>query len=139
MLHYSSCANDMARENKRQTITANDVLAALVELEFEEFTPQLTSFLEAYRATEKTKKESKKSATVAKMVAGNKKAAAADEDDDDDDDDDEKDATTAAATTSPTIAAAAPAAAAAAAAADHEGTMIFYLHTMITVKWTRKG
>jgi len=29
VIYVTACANDIARENKRQTITANDVLAAI--------------------------------------------------------------------------------------------------------------
>jgi DNA polymerase epsilon subunit 3 len=121
IIYLTACANDFARENKRQTITANDVLAALTELDFQEFTPQLTTFLEAYRATERTKKETK--AAVAKnkgTTAGKSKAATAAGDDEDDDEEEEHDdGTPAAHTTSPTIAAAA-----AAAVANHEGTVV---------------
>ena len=82
IIYLTACANDFARENRRQTITANDVLAAIKvsrkseeqwyratghvdsqalcyvvtriftqELEFDEFTPELTSFLERYVKT----------------------------------------------------------------------------------------
>mmetsp|Transcript_1792 Transcript_1792/g.2479 ORF Transcript_1792/g.2479 Transcript_1792/m.2479 type:complete len:183 (-) Transcript_1792:84-632(-) len=61
VLYLTACANDFCRENRRQTITANDVLAAVTELDFDEFIPQLKTFLERYRAEEKTKKEKKKS------------------------------------------------------------------------------
>ena len=59
IIYLTSCANDFARENKRQTITANDVLAATKELDFEEFIPDMTSFLDNYRAMEKSKKDAK--------------------------------------------------------------------------------
>ncbi|OEU15310.1 hypothetical protein FRACYDRAFT_164395, partial [Fragilariopsis cylindrus CCMP1102] len=59
IIYLTACANDFARENRRQTITANDVLAAIKELEFDEFSPELTSFLEGYREAEKNKKDVK--------------------------------------------------------------------------------
>jgi len=66
VIYITACANDFARENRRQTITANDVLAAIKELDFDEFTPQLLSFLENYRSAEKTKRESKAKIAAAK-------------------------------------------------------------------------
>lgn len=59
IIYLTACANDFARENRRQTITANDVLAAIKELEFDEFTPHLTKFLDHYRELEKSKKQAK--------------------------------------------------------------------------------
>lgn len=59
VIYLTACANDFARESKRQTITANDILAAVTELEFDEFTPQLKAFLEQHRAEERKKKRDK--------------------------------------------------------------------------------
>eukprot|EP00536_Pseudo-nitzschia_multiseries_P004307 jgi/Psemu1/323416/estExt_fgenesh1_pg.C_710002 len=59
IIYLTACANDFARENRRQTITANDVLAAIKELEFDEFAPELVTFLGRYRELEKTKKDAK--------------------------------------------------------------------------------
>uniref|UniRef100_A0A7S2P9S8 Transcription factor CBF/NF-Y/archaeal histone domain-containing protein n=1 Tax=Leptocylindrus danicus TaxID=163516 RepID=A0A7S2P9S8_9STRA len=59
VIYLTTCANDYARENKRQTITANDILAAIKELEFDDFTPQLEAFLAHYRAEEQSKKDAK--------------------------------------------------------------------------------
>ncbi|CAJ1954612.1 unnamed protein product [Cylindrotheca closterium] len=70
IIYLTACANDFARENRRQTITANDVLAAVKELEFDEMSGDLQKFLEKYREAEKSKK-------VAKAAA--KKEAAEDE------------------------------------------------------------
>lgn len=69
IIYLTACANDFARENRRQTITANDVLAAVKELDFDEFTPKMQEFLEAYRATEKRKKDAKAKAAAAKAEA----------------------------------------------------------------------
>jgi DNA polymerase epsilon subunit 3 len=66
IIYVTACANDFAREGKRQTITANDVLAAMKELDFEEFAPEMTSFLENYRQAEKDKKNAKAAAAAAK-------------------------------------------------------------------------
>jgi DNA polymerase epsilon subunit 3 len=39
-------ANDFCKEGKRQTISAQDVLASMKELEFDDFTEPLEQFLE---------------------------------------------------------------------------------------------
>ncbi|KAL3943457.1 MAG: hypothetical protein SGBAC_002468 [Bacillariaceae sp.] len=62
IIYLTACANDFARENRRQTITANDVLAAVKELEFDEMSPDLQKFLEQYREAEKSKKVAKAAA-----------------------------------------------------------------------------
>lgn len=82
IIYLTSCANDFARENKRQTITANDVLAATKELEFDEFLPDMTKFLENYRAMEKSKKDAK--AKAAADRAGKSKENDEEEEDDND-------------------------------------------------------
>ena len=46
VLYLTACANDVAREGKRTTIVAKDVLAALKELEFDDFVPLMEKFLE---------------------------------------------------------------------------------------------
>eukprot|EP00588_Corethron_pennatum_P010751 CAMPEP_0194281144 /NCGR_PEP_ID=MMETSP0169-20130528/20018_1 /TAXON_ID=218684 /ORGANISM="Corethron pennatum, Strain L29A3" /LENGTH=295 /DNA_ID=CAMNT_0039026119 /DNA_START=38 /DNA_END=925 /DNA_ORIENTATION=+ len=62
IIYVTACANDFARENKRQTITANDILSAIKELDFEEFSPQLEVFLTRHREDEKRKKDAKNKA-----------------------------------------------------------------------------
>jgi DNA polymerase epsilon subunit 3 len=84
IIYLTSCANDFARENKRQTITANDVLAATKELDFEDFLPEMTSFLDNYRAMEKSKKDAKAKAAADK--AGKQKDNDGDDADEDDND-----------------------------------------------------
>jgi len=71
IIYLTACANDFARENRRQTITANDVLAAIKELEFDEFAPELTTFLERYRELEKTKKNIKAKAAAERAKEAN--------------------------------------------------------------------
>jgi histone H3/H4 len=45
IIYLTACANDFARENKRQTITANDVLAAIkVCTRYSEFVPLCCSY-----------------------------------------------------------------------------------------------
>lgn len=71
IIYLTACANDFARENRRQTITANDVLAAIKELEFDEFAPELTTFLERYRELERNKKDAKAKAAAERAKEAN--------------------------------------------------------------------
>ena len=80
IIYLTACANDFAREHKRQTITANDILAAVKELDFDEFTPQLESFIELHRVAEKKKKAEKATAKREKEEQGG------DENEEEDDD-----------------------------------------------------
>jgi DNA polymerase epsilon subunit 3 len=59
VLYLASCANDLAREGRRTTVSAKDVLGALHELDFDEFIPQMEKFLEQHRKEEQAKKEEK--------------------------------------------------------------------------------
>ena len=47
--HFSS-SNNLALQAKRKTLAANDVLSALSDMEFEEFVPELKTFLEGEAA-----------------------------------------------------------------------------------------
>ena len=88
----TTCANDYAREQKRQTITASDVLAAINELDFDEFTPQLEAFLAQYRADEQSKKDAKaKSKAALNTAQEESKASTATPMHDDEGEDDEDD------------------------------------------------
>lgn len=112
VIYLTACANDFARESKRQTITAVDIMKAvkvrmirsntdsfrnllfcgrnlyitynlftdttvfippsiitLQECDFDEFTPQLTEFLENHRKLEKEKRELKKTNAAAATAA----------------------------------------------------------------------
>uniref|UniRef100_A0A7S1UF20 Transcription factor CBF/NF-Y/archaeal histone domain-containing protein n=1 Tax=Phaeomonas parva TaxID=124430 RepID=A0A7S1UF20_9STRA len=78
-IHYlTTCANDFCRENKRATITANDIVAALKELEFEEMVEPLQKFLELHRAAESEKKAEKAKAKEAAEQKEGKAEPAAD-------------------------------------------------------------
>mmetsp|Transcript_19087 Transcript_19087/g.29428 ORF Transcript_19087/g.29428 Transcript_19087/m.29428 type:complete len:282 (+) Transcript_19087:47-892(+) len=59
ILYLTACANDVAREGRRTTIVAKDVIGALKELDFEEFVPSMERFLEGHRREERSKKEEK--------------------------------------------------------------------------------
>jgi DNA polymerase epsilon subunit 3 len=97
-IYLATCANDFARESKRQTITAKDVLSAIKELDFEEFTPQLEQFLLEHRKDEKRKKDAKAKAAAEKdsadveteeIVPGEEQEGALDMDEDDDETEDD--------------------------------------------------
>lgn len=59
VLYLTACANDVAREGRRTTIVAKDVLGALKELDFGDFVPLMEKFLEGHRKEEGRKKEEK--------------------------------------------------------------------------------
>ena len=44
--YVSTTANDICKEGKRQTISADDVIKAMEELEFNDMVPQLREYLE---------------------------------------------------------------------------------------------
>jgi DNA polymerase epsilon subunit 3 len=46
ILYITACANDFSRDGKRATVTANDVYAALKELDFEDMIEPLQDFLQ---------------------------------------------------------------------------------------------
>ncbi|KAL3810206.1 hypothetical protein ACHAXA_006346 [Cyclostephanos tholiformis] len=52
VLYLTACANDVAREGRRTTIVAKDVLGALRELDFGDFLPAMEAFLEGHRRDE---------------------------------------------------------------------------------------
>jgi len=88
VIYLTACANDFARENKRQTITANDILAAVKEVDFDEFTPKLTTFIEKHRKVEKAKRERKKSTEEANKTTTESPPEKEDEIQEEEDDDD---------------------------------------------------
>jgi len=61
--YISTTANDICKEHKRQTISAEDVIKAVEELEFEQFVPQLKEFLEAYKKANKERNQKKAEAS----------------------------------------------------------------------------
>lgn len=66
-IHFlSATANDICRESKRQTINADDVLKAVEELDFPEFSEPLMRCLAAFRKEQDAKKlDKRKSAGAA--------------------------------------------------------------------------
>jgi histone H3/H4 len=60
LLLLLSSANDFCQNSNRSTISANDVLMAMEELEFPDFTPQLKETLETFKKDQASKKAAKK-------------------------------------------------------------------------------
>ena len=67
IIYLTTCANDVCKDKKRQTVSAADVLQAFVELELDDMKETLQDFLTHFRAAEGTKRKEKGEA------AGNKK------------------------------------------------------------------
>jgi len=57
VLYATSCANNLAQKNKRKTLTANDVMDALDEMEFPTFLEPLKESLDAFKIEQKGKKD----------------------------------------------------------------------------------
>lgn len=57
VLYATSCANTFAVQHKRKTISANDVLDAVKEMEFDTFLEPLKTSLVAYKKEQQEKKE----------------------------------------------------------------------------------
>lgn len=62
ILYLTFISTEFCRENKRQTISARDVLAAIDEIEFDDWAEPLAACLKAFRAKEAVKKIAKKPA-----------------------------------------------------------------------------
>ena len=56
-MYLTTCANDICKDKKKQTVTAQDILAACGELELDDVKPQLEEFLAALRAHESGKRK----------------------------------------------------------------------------------
>jgi len=55
ILYISTIASDVSKEGKRSTVTAQDVITALKDLEFDEFVPNIEACLAAFREADKAK------------------------------------------------------------------------------------
>jgi DNA polymerase epsilon subunit 3 len=60
ILYLTTTANDICKSKKRSTVTANDVLEAISEIQFEEMLPQLNEFLAGARQKADDVKSQKK-------------------------------------------------------------------------------
>jgi DNA polymerase epsilon subunit 3 len=84
-IHYlTAAANDNCKDAKRQTISADDILTALNELEFGELVEPLKQSLEAFKAENREKNKKKQEAGM-KRKSGTGAAAAAEEEEADGD------------------------------------------------------
>ncbi|XP_069121249.1 DNA polymerase epsilon subunit 3-like [Argopecten irradians] len=90
VLYATSCSNNFALKGKRKTITAQDVMSAMDDMEFEHFVEPLQQCLDAYRQGQKNKKEAaserKRKSQVETTVVEEYEEENGGEDDDDDDD-----------------------------------------------------
>ena len=59
IIYLTTCANDVCKDKKRQTVSAADVLQAFAELELEEMKDTLQDFLAHFRQAEGTKRKDK--------------------------------------------------------------------------------
>ncbi|BFZ20639.1 hypothetical protein BsWGS_23678 [Bradybaena similaris] len=59
VLYATSCSNNFALKNKRKTITAQDILSAMEDMEFEQFIEPLQQCQEAFRNEKLEKKKDK--------------------------------------------------------------------------------
>ncbi|XP_071495908.1 DNA polymerase epsilon subunit 3-like [Diadema antillarum] len=91
VLYATSCANTHAIKGKRKTLNATDVFSALEDMEFEEFIEPLKANLEAFRASQKGKKEASEQRKRNREDQDTSKEGDEDDDEEDDDDDDEED------------------------------------------------
>lgn len=65
IFYLTHCANDFKADAKRSTINANDVMAALTELDFGDLQEPLEEFMEIYRKEQKEEATRKKAAKTA--------------------------------------------------------------------------
>ncbi|XP_078495806.1 transcription factor CBF/NF-Y/archaeal histone -2 [Ciona intestinalis] len=71
VLYCTSCANNFALQQKRKTLKDTDVIAALEDMEFEEFVPLLKDYLETYKMEQKNKKSATEKRKKAKEALEN--------------------------------------------------------------------
>lgn len=57
VLYATSCANNMALQHKRKTLTASDVMEAIEEMEFSSFLKPLQEGLDSFKREQKGKKD----------------------------------------------------------------------------------
>jgi DNA polymerase epsilon subunit 3 len=85
-IHYiTATANDISRDHKRSTISAEDVMSAIEECDFGELAGEVRATLQSFQTAKRAKKSSA-------GPSGGEKTGEGDEDKEDDDDDDEEDA-----------------------------------------------
>ncbi|CAI5468175.1 unnamed protein product [Closterium sp. Yama58-4] len=76
-IHYlTATANDVCRSNKRQTVSAADVLASIEDIQFPEFLPALQSTLQALRNEKREKRKGKMEKRLRAVILSTSKNAA---------------------------------------------------------------
>ncbi|XP_071517969.1 DNA polymerase epsilon subunit 3 isoform X2 [Panulirus ornatus] len=68
VLYTTSTANTLAQKNKKKTVSAQDVLNAMKEMEFDKFIEPLQESLEVHRKSQQSKKEQKEAKAKAKKA-----------------------------------------------------------------------
>ncbi|GAB1606476.1 DNA polymerase epsilon subunit 3-like isoform X1 [Argonauta hians] len=66
VLYATSCSNNFALRSKRKTITAQDVLSAMQDMEFDQFLDPLKMCLDSFRREQQGKKEASEKRRKAK-------------------------------------------------------------------------
>ncbi|RXG57409.1 DNA polymerase epsilon subunit 3 [Armadillidium vulgare] len=79
VLYTTSTALLVTQKNKKKTLTAQDVLLALKEIEFEKFVEPLEESLESYKKSQQNKKEQKAAKDKAKKADEEKSSSKAQE------------------------------------------------------------
>merc|ERR1739842_147860 len=59
VLYATSTSNSLAQKNKKKTVSAQDVLNAMKEMEFEKFSGPLEESLEVHKKSQQSKKDAK--------------------------------------------------------------------------------
>ncbi|MCL4149772.1 UNVERIFIED_CONTAM: hypothetical protein GTU68_048354 [Idotea baltica] len=79
VLYATSTALTVTQKNKKKTLTAQDVLLAMTEIDFEKFVEPLEESLEMYRKSLQNKKEQKEARAKAKKADEEKSSTATSE------------------------------------------------------------
>jgi len=74
----TATANEIRMEANRKTLTANDVLDGLKDMDFEEFVQPLTANLEGFKAEQSRKKKQRATAAAAKEAQTKKESEPSD-------------------------------------------------------------
>ncbi|KAG7171257.1 DNA polymerase epsilon subunit 3-like [Homarus americanus] len=73
VLYTTSTANSLAQKNKKKTVSAQDVFAAMKEMEFDKFIEPLQESLEVHKKSQQSKKEQKEAKAKAKKAEESEK------------------------------------------------------------------
>ncbi|CAL4112455.1 unnamed protein product, partial [Meganyctiphanes norvegica] len=79
VLYATSTSNSIAQKNKKKTVSAQDVLNAMKEMEFEKFTGPLEESLEVHKKSQQSKKDEKEAKAKAKKAKETEKGDGAED------------------------------------------------------------